>query len=115
MISPTDQRLFTGFNSCRQNRQIFDLKIKYAQILRYAHIASINIERCLRTTKGERRKEKGERRKEMIPVGVGRGLLGSYARIVEQEIQDQKKRRMPSNHQIGKKGLIARFLLGIKF
>jgi len=28
----------------------------------------------------------------MIPVGVGRGLLGSYAKIVEQEIQDQKKR-----------------------
>jgi hypothetical protein len=27
----------------------------------------------------------------MIPVGVGRGLLGSYTRIVEQEIQDQKK------------------------
>jgi hypothetical protein len=51
----------------------------------------------------------------MIPVGVGRGLLGSYARIVEQEIQDQKKRRMLSNHQIGKKGFIARFLLGIKF
>jgi len=29
----------------------------------------------------------------MIPVGVGRGLLGSYARIVEQEIQDQKKKK----------------------
>ena len=28
----------------------------------------------------------------MIPVGVGRGLLGSYVRIVEQEIQDQKKK-----------------------
>ena len=55
------------------------------------------------------------RKKQMNPVGVGRGLLGSYARIVEQEIQDQKKRRMLSNHQIGKKGLIARFLLGIKF
>jgi hypothetical protein len=51
----------------------------------------------------------------MIPVGVGRGLLGSYVRIVEQEIQDQKKRKMLSSHQIGKKGLIARFLLGIKF
>lgn len=51
MISPTDRRLFTTFNSCRQNRQMIDLKIKYAQILRYAHIASINIERCLRTTK----------------------------------------------------------------
>ena len=62
---------------------MIDLKIKYAQILRYAHIASINIERCLRTTK----------EKEMIPVGVGRGLLGSYARIVEQEIQDQKKKK----------------------
>jgi len=105
MISPTNRRLFTAFNSCRQNRQIIDLKIKYTQILRYAHIASINIERCLEP----------RRRKEMIPVGVGRGLLGSYARIVEQEIQDQKKRRMLSNHQIGKKGLIARFLLGIKF
>ena len=51
----------------------------------------------------------------MIPVGVGRGLLGSYARIVEQEIQDPKKRRMLSNHQIGKERMIARFLLGIKF
>ena len=51
MISPTNRRLFTAFNSCRQNRQIIDLKIKYTQILRYAHIASINIERCLRTTK----------------------------------------------------------------
>ena len=29
----------------------------------------------------------------MIPVGVGRGLLGSYLRIVEQEIQDQKKEK----------------------
>ncbi len=51
----------------------------------------------------------------MIPVGVGRGLLGSYVRIVEQEIQDHKKRKMLSSHQVGKKGLIARFLLGIKF
>jgi len=51
MISPTYRRLFTAFNSCNQNRQIIELKIKYAQILRYAHIASINTERCLRTIK----------------------------------------------------------------
>ena len=51
MISPTDRRLFTTFNSYRQNRQMIDLKIKYAQILRYAHIASIHIKRYLRTTK----------------------------------------------------------------
>ena len=43
----------------------------------------------------------------MIPVGVGRGLLGSYARIVEHQIQDPKKSRLLSHHQIGKKRLIA--------
>jgi hypothetical protein len=51
----------------------------------------------------------------MIPVGVGRGLLGSYKRIAEQEIQAQRKSKWLSNHQIGKKGIVARFLLGIKF
>ena len=53
-IEPPTRGFSILMHSCQilhQNRQIIELKIKYAQILRYAHIASINTERCLRTIK----------------------------------------------------------------
>ena len=51
----------------------------------------------------------------MIPVSVGSGILRSHRKIAKQEIQAAKMKRDIHMHQIGRKGLIARLLLGIKF
>lgn len=51
----------------------------------------------------------------MIPVSIGSAILKSHRRIVQQEIQAAKIKRDSQKHEVGRKGLIARFLLGIKF
>lgn len=51
----------------------------------------------------------------MIPVGVGRAVVHSYERIANQEIKEKRWRKTLSSHEVGRKGLIARFLLGIRF
>jgi hypothetical protein len=51
----------------------------------------------------------------MIPVGVGRAVVHSYERIANQEIKAKRWRKTLSSHEVGRKGLIARFLLGIQF
>ena len=51
----------------------------------------------------------------MIPVGVGRGLVSSSGRIVEQELQEKKRKKTLASHEVGRKGWVARFLLGVRF
>ena len=51
----------------------------------------------------------------MIPVGVGRAVVRSYEQIANQEIKAKRWRKTLSSHEVGRKGLIARFLLGIRF
>ena len=51
----------------------------------------------------------------MIPVSIGNCILKSHRKIAKQEIQAAKMKRDIPMHEIGRKGLIARFLLGIKF
>ena len=51
----------------------------------------------------------------MIPVSIGSAILKSHRRIVQQEMQAVKMKRCSYRHAIGNKGVIARFLLGIKF
>ncbi len=51
----------------------------------------------------------------MIPVGVGRAVVHSYERIANQEIKEKRWRKTLSSHEVGRKGWIARFLLGIRF
>ena len=51
----------------------------------------------------------------MIPVGVGRGVMSSLERIAKQEINEKRWKKTLSSHEIGRKGLIARFLLGVRF
>mgnify|MGYP000159160463 FL=1 len=51
----------------------------------------------------------------MIPVSIGSAILKSHGRIVQQEIQAAKIKRDSQKHEVGRKGLVARFLLGIKF
>ena len=51
----------------------------------------------------------------MIPVGVGRGLMSSMERIANQEITDKRRKKIEEKKEAGQKGLVARFLLGIRF
>jgi len=51
----------------------------------------------------------------MIPVGVGRGLMSSMERIANQEITEKRQKKIGEKKEAGRKGLIARFLLGIRF
>jgi hypothetical protein len=51
----------------------------------------------------------------MIPVGVGRAVVRSYERLANQEIKAKRWKKSLSSHEVGRKGLIARFLLGIRF
>ena len=51
----------------------------------------------------------------MIPVGVGRGLMSSMERIANQEITDKRQKKIERKKEAGQKGLVARFLLGIRF
>jgi hypothetical protein len=52
---------------------------------------------------------------KMIPVGVGRGLMSSMERIANQEITDKRQKKIEKKKEAGQKGLVARFLLGIRF
>jgi len=51
----------------------------------------------------------------MIPVGVGRGLMSSMERIANQEITEKRQKKTEEKKEVGRKGLIAKFLLGIRF
>ena len=51
----------------------------------------------------------------MIPVGVGRGVMSSLERIAKKEINKKRRKKTLSSHEVGRKGVIARFLLGIRF
>ena len=51
----------------------------------------------------------------MIPVGVGRGLMSSMERIANQEITEKRQKKTEEKKEVGSKGLIAKFLLGIRF
>lgn len=51
----------------------------------------------------------------MIPVGVGRSLMTSYRALADHEIRAQKQRKMFYRHEVGKKALLIRWLLGIRF
>ena len=51
----------------------------------------------------------------MIPVGVGRGLMSSMERIANKEITEKRQKKTEEKKEVGKKCLIARFLLGIRF
>ena len=51
----------------------------------------------------------------MIPVGVGRGVMSSLERIAKQEINEKRRKKTLSSHEAGRKGLIVRLLLGIRF
>ena len=51
----------------------------------------------------------------MIPVGVGRSLMTSYRALADHEIRAQRQRKMLCRHEIGKKTLLIRWLLGIRF
>ena len=51
----------------------------------------------------------------MIPVGVGRGVMSSLERIAKQEINEKRRKKTLASHEVGRKGVIARFLLGIRF
>jgi|TARA_E500000081_G_C6059264_1_gene317515 hypothetical protein len=51
----------------------------------------------------------------MIPVGVGRGVVSSLERIAKQEINEKRWKKKLSGQEVGRKGLIARLLLGVRF
>lgn len=51
----------------------------------------------------------------MIPTSIGSGILKSHRHIAKQEIQAAKIKRDSQKHEVGRKGLLARFLLGIRF
>jgi hypothetical protein len=51
----------------------------------------------------------------MIPVGVGRGLMSSMKRIANQEITEKRQKKTEEKKEVGRKGFVARFLLGIRF
>lgn len=55
------------------------------------------------------------RGRTMIPVGVGRSLMTSYRTLADHEIKLQRKKKMLCQHEVGKKSLLARWLLGIRF
>ena len=51
----------------------------------------------------------------MIPVGIGRGLMSSMERIANQEIIEKRQKKTGGGKEVGKKGFVAKFLLGIRF
>ena len=51
----------------------------------------------------------------MISVGVGRAIVTSYEKIASQEVYVARWKKALASHEVGRKGLIARFFLGIRF